>query len=181
MRKKGMSSFISQETVEKRIYLIRGKRVMLDGDLSILYKVTTKALNQAIKRNPERFPDDFMFQLTKEEIEYVRSQTAANSLRSQIVTLKRGQHRKYLPYAFTEPGVAMLSSVLNSREAIQVNIRIIRTFIRMREIQATYKDLWLQIDALEKKYDQQFQVVFRAIKLLLNDKPKKEDSDGKRF
>src|SRR5438874_1253306 len=101
-------------------------------------------LNQAVKRNLERFPEDFMFQLTKEE---------ANSLRSQIVTLKQGQHLKYRPYAFTESGVAMLSSILSSHQAIQVNIQIIRAFIRMREINTRYNDLWLKIDALEKKYD----------------------------
>ena len=172
MRKKGISSFISQETVEKRIYLVRGKRVMLDRDLSILYKVTTKALNQAVKRNLERFPDDFMFRLN-------------NSEKKELVTncdrFKTLKHSTSLPYVFTESGVAMLSSVLSSHEAIQVNIQIIRTFIRMREIQATRKDLWLKIDALEKKYDQQFQVIFKAIKLLLDDKPKKEGSGGGRF
>ena len=154
-KSKNVSPFIAQETVEKRIYLIRNKRVMLDRDLSILYNVKLKVLNQAVKRNLERFPEDFMFQLAKDEAE--RS-------RSQIVTLKQGENIKYRPYAFTEPGVAMLSSVLNSREAIQVNIQIIRAFIRMREVQTAHMDLWLKIDALEKKYDQQFQVVFKAIK-----------------
>ena len=173
-KSKSVMSFISQESVEKRIYLIRDKRVMLDHDLSILYKVSTKILNQAVKRNLERFPEDFMFQLTKEELRDWMSRIVVskpNSLRSQIVTLKRGQHKKYLPYAFTEQGVAMLSSVLNSPQAIQVNIQIIRTFLRIREINTRYNDLWLKIDELEKKYDGQFQMVFKAIKLLVDERP----------
>ena len=134
---------------------------MLDRDLAILYRVTVKTLNQGVKRNLERFPEDFMFQLTKKE---------AENSRSQFVTLKQGQNIKYLPYAFTEPGVAMLSSILHSHEAIEVNIQIIRAFIRMREISIAHNDLWLKIDALEKKYDGQFQVVFLAIKMILGDK-----------
>ncbi|HHT9105306.1 MAG TPA: ORF6N domain-containing protein [Candidatus Wujingus californicus] len=131
---------------------------MLDTDLALLYGVKTKMLNQAVKRNIQRFPDDFMFQLTREEF---------NSLRSQIVTLKRGQHRKYLPYVFTEQGVAMLSSVLNSERAIQVNIQIMRAFIKLKEMLSTHKDLKQKIEEMEKKYDYQFKIVFDAIKQLL--------------
>ena len=116
------SSIISQEIIENKIYLIRGKKVMLDSDLAKLYEIETKAFNRAVKRNFERFPEEFMFQLSKEEY---------TSLRYQIGTLKRGQHSKFLPYVFTEYGVAMLSSVLNSKRAIQVNIQIIKTFVRL--------------------------------------------------
>ncbi|NJD55488.1 MAG: ORF6N domain-containing protein [Nitrospirae bacterium] len=148
------------ELIESKIYMVRGHKVMLDSDLAELYQVQTRALIQAIKRNPGRFPADFMFQLNKQE----------NSvLRSQIVTLKkgRGQHRKYSPYMFTEQGVAMLSSVLNSERAIEVNIAIMRTFVKLREMIATHKDLAKRLDELEKKYDTQFRVVFDAIRELM--------------
>jgi hypothetical protein len=121
--------------------------------------VETKVLNQAVKRNFQRFPDDFMFQLSTEEVQEL--------LRSQFVTLKRGQHYKYLPSVFTENGVAMLSSVLNSERAIQVNIQIMRTFTRLKEIMASNKDLARRLDDLEKKYDAQFKVVFDAIRQLM--------------
>jgi len=150
---------------------------MLDGDLAVLYGVETKMLNRAVKRNTERFPEDFMFQLSKEEY--------TEFLRCQIGTLKRGQHSKYSPYAFTENGVAMLSSVLNSDRAIQVNILIMRTFTKIREMLATHKDLKQKIEDMEKKYDYQFRVVFDAIKQLMEppQKPRKRigflwDKDG---
>lgn len=142
---------ISQQVIESKIFIIRGKKVMLDKDLSVLYGVETKMLNRAVKRNLERFPEDFMFQLTKEE--YI------DFLRYQFGTLKRGQHSKYLPYAFTENGVAMLSSVLNSKRAIQVNIQIMRTFTKIREMLTTHKELRLKIEEMEKKYDYQFNPV----------------------
>jgi len=149
---------VPQETIESRIIFLRGKKVMLDRDLAVLYGAETKILNRAVKRNIERFPEDFMFQLTKEE---------ANALlRFQSGTLKRGQHYKYLPYVFTENGVAMLSSVLNSERAVQVNIQIMRTFTRLREMLLTHKDLQRKIETMEKKYDHQFKVVFEAIKQL---------------
>jgi len=140
---------------------------MLDDDLAELYAVQTKVFNQAVRRNRNRFPADFMFQLTGEEY---------HSLRSQIVTLNtgRGRHRKYLPYAFTEQGVAMLSSVLRSDRAVQVNIEIMRAFVRLREMLATHKDLAAKLEALEKKYDSQFRVVFDAIRqLMIPPEPKK--------
>ena len=162
-KKSGYSMSNALGKIESRIYLLRNKRVMLDRDLSALYGVKTQALNQAVKRNLHRFPEDFMFQLKLEEYEI---------LKSQFVTSSWGGARRALPYAFTEEGVAMLSGVLNSKMAIQVHIQIIRTFTRTRESVATYKDLWSKINEIEKKYDQQFQVVFKAIKMLLDDKPK---------
>ena len=156
------TEMIPQESIASKILLIKGQRVILDRDLAELYGVPTKALNQAVKRNLKRFPHDFMLHLTTEE---------ANSLRSQVVTLKRGEHRKYLPSAFTEQGVAMLSSVLNSEKAIAVNIQIMRTFTRLREIVAANKDirdlLKKHSEAL-KKHDTEIKYIFEAIEQLLS-------------
>jgi hypothetical protein len=163
-----LHSYLSHEIVERKIVLLRNKKVMLDKDLAELYQVSTKSLIQAVKRNPKRFPEDFSFRLTHQEF---------RDLRSQIVTSKQGGTR-YLPYCFTEQGVAMLSSVLNSDRSINVNIHIMRTFMKLREFVLTHKDLQLKIEELEKKYDSQFQVVFKAIKMLL-EKPK--DGSNKRF
>ena len=140
---------------------------MLDHDLAEMYGVETRVLKQSVRRNIDRFPDDFMFELTKKE---------QDSLRSQTVILKRGQHSKYPPFAFTEQGVAMLSSVLNSDRAITVNIAIIRTFTRLRTMIASHDDLKRKIEAMEKKYDQQFRIVFEAITQLIeeDEKPKKK-------
>jgi len=157
--KKSEKALVPQETIESKIFFLRGKRVMLDRDLAILYGVETRALNQAVRRNMRRFPEDFMFQLTKEEME---------SWKSQIVISNRekmGLRRR--PYAFTEQGVAMLSSVLNSDRAIQVNIQIMRTFTKLREMLMAHKDLKRKIEDMEKKYDYQFKIVFDAIKQLL--------------
>ena len=132
---------IPVERIERSILLIRGHKVMLDRDLSYLYGVTTKALNQAVKRHKDRFPEDFMFQLTMEEARIWWTEIKGDALRSQIVTLKRGQHIKYRPYAFTEHGILMLSSVLNSERAIKVNIEIMRAFVRLRRILASHADL----------------------------------------
>ncbi len=129
------------ELIERRIYLIRGQKVMLDSDLAELYQVETRALVQAVKRNPNRFPEDFMLQLTQEEADCLRSQ-------SVISNVGRGG-RRYLPYAFTEHGVAMLSSVLNSDRAVQMNILIIRAFVKMRELLASHKDLAARVEKLE--------------------------------
>ncbi len=147
------------EKIENSIFLIRGHKVMVDADLAGLYEVETRILIQTVKRNIDRFPDDFMFQLTKQEIE---------SLRSQIVISNMGRGgRRYLPYAFTEQGVAMLSSVLNSPKAVKVNIQIMRTFVKLRQMMAHNTDLARKINQLEKKYDDQFKVVFEAIRQLL--------------
>ena len=152
-----MSNIVSQEIIETRIIFVRGKKVMLDKDLAVLYRVTTGNLNKAVKRNIDRFPEDFMFQLTKEEFQ---------NLIFHFGTSSWGGARK-LPYAFTENGVAMLSSVLNSERAIKVNIQIMRTFTKLREMLMTHKDLKEKIEAMEKKYDYQFKIVFDAIKQLL--------------
>jgi len=152
--------------------MIRGQKVMLDADLAGLYGVSTKRLNEQVARNRERFPADFMFQLTAAEFE---------DLRSQIVISNGRGGRRTPPYAFTEQGVAMLSSVLHSPRAIQVNIEIMRAFVRMREIVATHRDLARKLDALEKKYDGQFRVVFEAIRQLMTEdaKPKRRIGFGR--
>lgn len=152
-------ALISSENLASPILVIRGQKVMLDSDLAALYGVETKVLNQAVRRNIERFPEDFMFQLTSDE---------AERLRSQSVTLKkgRGQHRKFLPYVFTEQGVAMLSSVLSSPSAIQVNIEIMRVFVRLRQMATSNADLARKLNALERKYDGQFKIIFAAIREL---------------
>lgn len=151
-------SLIPVDRIEKAILLIRGQKVMLDADLAELYGVETKVLVQAVKRNLERFPEDFMFQLSQEEF---------TILRSQIVTSSDWGGRRYRPYAFTEQGVAMLSSVLRSRRAIQVNIEIMRAFIRLRQMLASHVELARKLDALEKKYDAEFKQVFEAIRQLM--------------
>ncbi len=143
--------------IENQIFTIRGERVMVDTTLATLYGVETKVLLQAIKRNSSRFPIDFMFQLTEQELQ---------NLRSQFVTSSWGG-RRYFPYVFTEQGVAMLSSVLRSPQAVQVNIEIMRAFVRLRQVLGSHKMLKAQIEGLEKKYDKQFKVVFDAINLLM--------------
>jgi hypothetical protein len=154
------------ELIERAILLVRGQRVLLDTDLAVLYGVEAKVLNQSVKRNIERFPEDFMIRLTAEE---------ATSLRSRIVTLEsgRGRHRKYLPHAFTEQGVAMLSSVLRSTRAVQVNIEIMRAFVRIRRMSQYNADLTQRLDAMESSYDVRFKAVFEAIRRLMipPDKP----------
>jgi hypothetical protein len=168
-REKTMNDLVPIERIESRILLIRGQKVMLDKDLARLYEVPTKVLNQAVKRNCGRFPEDFVFHLTWDEVTF---------LRSQFVTLKpdlskQGKHIKYLPLAFTEYGVAMLSSVLKSERAIQVNIAIMRTFGKLRQILSTHKNLREKIEKMERKYDKQFAVVFEAIKRMIEE-PKTE-------
>jgi hypothetical protein len=162
------------EIIQKKIYLIRGYKVMLDRDLAELYCVSTKQLKQQIRRNLKRFPDDFMFELTWEEAESLRSQFVtlkeAKFPRSQIVTLESGENIKYLPFAFTEQGVGMLSSVLNSDRAIEVNIQIMRVFTKLREIMISHKDLARKIEDLEKKFqdhDQRIMKIFDAIRQMM--------------
>lgn len=158
---------ISLELIQSKIYIVRGVKVMLDRDLAVLYGVTTKVLNQAVKRNSDRFPDDFMFELSLSEAESLRSQFVTSSLRSQFVTLKQGQHFKYSPLVFTEQGVAMLSSVLKSPRAVHINIQIIRTFVYLRQLLAEHADLQLRLDDLERRYDQQFKIVFDAMRQMI--------------
>ena len=158
-----MNTQLPAERVEQRILRLRGQNVMLDEDLADLYGVTTKRLNEQVRRNRERFPDDFMFQLTPDEVA---------SLRSQIATSNVGRGgRRYAPLAFTEQGVAMLSSVLRSKRAVQVNIEIMRAFVRLRRILTEHKDLARKLDALERKYDVQFKAVFDAIRRLMEPPP----------
>jgi len=166
-KRKILPELIPQEAITGKIFLLRGKKVLLDEDLAVLYGVETKQLKRQVRRNIERFPDDFMVELTQKEYQ--------DFLRCQFGAIKRGGHSKYLPYAFTEQGVAMLSSVLNSKRAILVNIQIMRAFTRLREMLLTHKDLKRKIEVMEKKYDQQFKAVFEAIKQLLisSEKPKR--------
>jgi len=174
------------EQLAPLVIRLRRENVILDSDIAELYGIPVGQLNQAVKRNLDRFPPDFMFQLTEEELENLKSQfvisssgaaslrsqsatldDGSNSLRSQFVILKRGQHRKYLPYAFTEQGIAMLSSVLRSPRAVEVNIAIMRTFVQLRSLMQSNKLLAEKIEKLEEKYDQNFQIVFEAIKQLI--------------
>jgi len=161
-----MNEIIPLERVENRIYLIRGQKVILDGDLAELYRVPTKRIKEQVKRNIKRFPLDFMFQLTWDELK---------RLRSQIATLKntgsqRGQHIKYLPYAFTEQGVAMLSSVLNSEKAVEINILIMRAFVKLRQVLAANKDLSYLFKELKHKvdrHDNEIGLIIRAIEKMI--------------
>ena len=157
---------INPESIEQLIFMIRGQKVMLDRDLAELYGVETKQLKRAVRRKITRFPKDFMFELSKEEFE---------NLRSHFGTSSWGGTR-YPPMAFTEQGVAMLSSVLNSERAAQVNIEIVRAFVRLRQMLSAHKDLERRLDALEERYDEQFKVVFDAIRALMEppEKPKKK-------
>lgn len=148
------SAFISQ-----KIFFVRGTKVMLDADLSRLYGVETKNLNKAVKRNASRFPIDFMFQLSSKELQFLRFQIGTSN------RMRGG--RRYAPYAFTEQGIAMLSSVLHSSRAVQVNVAIMRTFVRLREMLRTHEELRRKIDAMEKRYDARFQTVFEAIRQML--------------
>lgn len=161
-----MSNAISVEVIATKILLIRGKKVMLDRDLAKLYGVETKHLNRQVRRNMERFPADFLIQLTRKEYQEI--------LRCQFGAIEMGRYSKYLPYAFTEQGVAMLSSVLNSKKAILVNIQIMRAFIQLKRMLLTNAGLRRKIEEMEKKYDKQFAIVFQAIKQLLEPTPPKK-------
>lgn len=158
---------IPQERIERHILLIRGQKVMLDADLAELYDVETKALNLAVRRNSSRFPEDFMFQLTPQEFE---------DLRFHFETSSSWGGRRYPPRAFTEQGVAMLSSVLRSPRAVQVNIAIMRAFVKLREILGSHRDLARRLDEMEGKYDVQFKAVFDAIRELMKppEKPRRK-------
>ena len=165
------AAIITHEIIENKIHFLRGKKVMFDKDLAILYGVGTKVLNQAVKRNIERFPQDFMFQLTKEELENWKSQFVTSNF-----SLKMGLRKN--PHAFTEHGILMLSSVLKSPRAVQVNIQIMRAFNKLRELMTTHADLKRKIEDMEKKYDYQFKIVFDAIKRLLESPEKAKEPIG---
>jgi uncharacterized protein (UPF0147 family) len=196
---------LSTNIIREKIYIIRSKKVMFDKDLAMLYGVTTKALNQAVKRNIKRFPEDFMFQLNKEESDMfsrsqsvtlneddlnLKSQIAISSykklknkdknliLRSQIVTLGWGEYAKYQPYVFTEQGIAMLSSVLKSDKAIYVNIQIIRIFTKLREMIDTYKELREKVEEMEKSNTKNFHQIFDIIKILIREKEEPRNTIG---
>lgn len=172
------------ENLASLVLAVRGEKVLLDSDLAELYGVEARALNQAVARNRNRFPDDFMFQLTPEEWERVRSQTVMSSkegepLRSQTVISKGKGGRRYIPYAFTEQGVAMLSSVLRSQRAVEVNIAIMRTFVQLRRLMDSNRDLARRIEAMEMRYDEQFSAVFDAIKQLISDDQAKKSKPSR--
>jgi hypothetical protein len=164
-------SMIPVERIERSILLIRGHKVMLDADLARLYGVETKALNRAVKRNLSRFPEDFMFQVTAEEFENLKCHIGTSNLKSQFAISGSGWGgRRHPPYAFTEQGVAMLSSVLRSKRAVQVNIEIMRAFVRLRRILSRNKELARKLEDLERKigaHDQQIQTIFQAIRQLM--------------
>jgi len=155
-------ALIPYETIEQKIYLIRGKKIMLDMDLALLYGVETKAMNRAVKRNMDRFPMDFMFQLNAQEFENLRYQFGTSSYGG----------RRYLPYVFTEQGVAMLSGILNSKRAIEVNVQIIRTFVKLREMIISNKELRIKMEDMERKYDKRFKVVFDTLRSLIENNKK---------
>jgi len=168
-----MTIVLKPENVAQLVFFVRGEKVMLDVDLAKLYGVTTKALNQAMRRNASRFPEDFAFRISRKEFDTMRSQIVTTSktrptIWSQIVTTSQKYRRAdSLPVAFTEQGVAMLSSVLRSARAVEVNIAIMRTFVQLRRLMDTNRDLARKIEALKKKYDEKFAVVFEAIKQLI--------------
>ena len=181
-----MTKLVSKpENLAALVFAIRGERVLLDADLAELYDVETKVLNQAVKRNLDRFPADFMFQLTAEEWERIREQSVTSSsksspMRSQIVTASR-RNVGASPYAFTEQGVAMLSSVLRSPRAIEVNIAIMRTFVQLRRLMDSNRDLARKIEAMEMRYDEQFAIVFDAIKQLIADDQERKTKPKRRI
>lgn len=163
-------TLIPAERIESKIYFIHGRKVMLDRELAELYGVPTKVFNQAVRRNMARFPHDFMFQLSKDESQNLRSQTVTSS--------GNWGGTRYCPYVFTEHGVAMLSSVLKSEQAIAVNIQIVRTFTKLREMLAENDYLRLRIEAMEKQYDEHFKIVFDAIRGLLKEKDEPREEIG---
>lgn len=163
-----MNELAQKIVIEHNIYLIRGHKVMLSHDLALLYGVETRTLIQAVKRNMERFPEDFMFQLTWEEAQFSRSQTVI------LKVQKHGFNVKYLPYAFTEQGVAMLSGILHSKRAVQVNVAIMRAFVKIRDILSTNKELSYKLNELERKierHDTEIQSIFEAIRRLMAPPP----------
>lgn len=170
-----MTKQLSVTEIGKQIYFIRGHRVLLDSDLASLYEVETKALKRAVRRNISRFPTDFMFQLTRKELKNLRYQIGTSSLREESV---HGGTR-HMPFVFTEHGVTMLASILNSKRAIKVNIAIVRTFVQLRGLLDTNKKLATKLNQLEKKYDYQFKVVFDAIReLVTNSLPSQKRIKG---
>lgn len=160
---------LALQRIAPLIHEIRGERVILDSDLARIYGVTTKRLNEQVKRNANRFPEDFAFQLTKEEAADLKSQIVTGSLRSQFATLKRGQHRKYLPYVFTEHGAIMAANVLNSKQAVEMSVFVVRAFVKLREVLVSHKELAAKIDELDRKvgtHDKAIASIIAAIRQL---------------
>ncbi len=180
---------IPQHAIESKIIEIRGQKIMIDSDIALLYGVETKRLIEQVKRNIERFPDDFMFQITEDEYKILRSQNATSNekpLRSQIATLesKKGKHRKYLPYAFTEQGIYMIATVLKSPKAIETNISIMRTFTKIRQHASNYIDLFQKIEKLENTQDAKFDLVameLQKIYEILEELTENPIEDGKKM
>lgn len=169
-----MGELVAQERIMGKIFLIRGKRVMLDSDLAELYGVTTKRLNEQVRRNSERFPERYMFQLNRDE---------ARIMRSHFATSNRGG-RRYLPYVFTEHGVSMLSAVLNTEQAIKVSILIIDTFVKLREMLSSHKEIMLKLEDIEKRiggHDEDIRTLFQALREILSPPPKKIPKIGFRY
>jgi hypothetical protein len=169
-----MTTTLKTESIAHLVFFIRGEKVILDADLAMLYGVEARALNQAVKRNRSRFPADFMFQLSHAESEFLRSQIVTLDTQGKgtnssqfVMSSRKHRGRAYRPYAFTEQGVAMLSSVLRSQRAVEVNIAIMRTFVQLRRLMDSNADLARKIESLEKKYDEKFATVFAAIKQLI--------------
>jgi hypothetical protein len=173
------------ETIARLVHAVRGERVLFDADLAVLYGVETRILNQAVARNRERFPPDFMFRLSVREFEAIRSQFVTGSPPDNssqfVMSSRKHRGRAYLPYAFTEQGVAMLSSVLRSPRAVEVNIAIMRTFVELRRLMDSNRQLARKIEAMENKYDEQFAVVFDAIKRLIAEDDARRTSPKRRI
>jgi hypothetical protein len=173
------------ETIARLVHAVRGQRVLLDADLAVLYGVQTRMLNQAVARNRERFPPDFMFRVSAGEFESIRSQfvtgSPADNSSQFVMSSRKHRGRVYLPYAFTEQGIAMLSSVLRSPRAVEVNIAIMRTFVELRRLMDSNRELGRKIEAMEKKYDEQFTAVFDAIKRLIAEDDARRTSPRRRI
>jgi len=179
------------ESISRLVFVVRGERVLIDADLAVLYGVETGALNRAVRRNIRRFPEDFMFRLTASDWENLKCQVGISSsptrtasakrLGSQSVTSIQHGGRRGIPYVFTEQGIAMLSSVLHSSRAVEVNIAIMRTFVQLRRLMDSNRDLARKIEAMEKKYDEHFAVVFEAIRQLVADDQSRKAQPNRRI
>ena len=179
-----MSNIVKPENIAALVHFVRGEKVMLDSDIADLYGVEARALNQAVARNHDRFPDDFMFRLTADEYETLRPRLLAgpqNDSSQTVMSSRKHRGHAYRPYAFTEQGIAMLSSVLRSPRAVEVNIAIMRTFVQLRRLMDSNRDLARKIEALEMKYDEQFAIVFDAIKQFIANDPDRKAKPKRRI
>lgn len=174
----GTETVIPIERIENQILLIRGEKVIMDADLAALYGVSTKRLNEQVRRNRGRFPDDFMFQLTADEVNALGDEVGTSNLRSQFATSRSHGGRRYLPYAFTEHGAIMAANVLSSDRAVQASVQVVRAFVRLRQMLASNAELARKLDQLEKSYDRQFKVIFDAIRELMTPPASKKKEIG---